>query len=296
MADKDYLQRMLFEEVDARCVFVRLDAVLEAVRTRCDELPPVAQCLLDQALLLSALMSSGLKFAGRISLQIRASSGPLRMLVADCTDQGGLRGMLSLDAGAGLPQQVTGLIQALARDAVLTLTLDPSQGGQRWQGIVPFEGLSLTEAVAGYFERSEQLPTRFRLATDGRVAAAIMLQRMPGDGSDADQWEHLGQLLATVKDAELLALPAEALLTRLFHGESRRLYPARELSFQCPCSRQRVESMLIGLGAKELASMAEEPEGVEVRCQFCNQAYRFEPQDLAMLEPAGPVSSSPTLH
>lgn len=296
MIYKDYLQRLLFEEVAARCVFVRLEDVLQEVDRRSGDTPPVARQLLAEALLLSGLMSSGLKFAGRISLQIRAASGPLRMLVADCTDQGGLRGTASLEAEARLPEWSAQLVQALGQDAVLTLTLDPSQGGQCWQGIVPFEGASLADALAGYFARSEQLPTRFRLATDGRVAAAVMLQRMPGDGSDAEQWAHLEQLLATVQDAELLELPAETLLRRLFHAEPRRLFPPRELLFHCPCSRERVENMLLSLGRDELAGMAAESDPVEVRCQFCNQAYRFEPQELARLNPDADVPGSPTLH
>ncbi len=296
MPRTDYLQRILFEEVAARCVVVRLQDVLAEVGSRCRGLPPAAQQLLSEALLLSALMSSGLKFSGRLSLQIRSDSGPLRMLVADCTDQGGLRGTVSVAGDERLPEQAADLIASLGHGTVLTLTLDPSDGGQRWQGIVPFEGQSLADAVAGYFDRSEQLPTAFRLATNGNVAAAIMLQRMPGDGTDGDGWTQLQQLLATVQPAELLDLPAETLLKRLFHAERRRLFPERELRFHCPCSRERVENMLLSLGPEELATMAGEPETVEVRCQFCNQAYRFEPHELAALYPDDDVRGSPTLH
>lgn len=292
----DYLQRLLFEETAARCVVVRLENVLGEVGRRCDDAPPVARQLLFEALLLTALMSSGLKFSGRISLQIRSDSGPLRMLVADCTDQGGLRGTVSVNAEERLPDQVGDLIRPLRASAVLTLTLDPSEGGQRWQGIVPFEGQCLADAVAGYFARSEQLPTVFRLASDGQVAAAIMLQRMPGNGLDSDGWHHLEQLLATVQDAELLTLSAEALLRRLFHAERRRLFPARELRFHCPCSRERVEDMLLSLGPEELTGMASDPDPVEVRCQFCNQSYRFEPEELGALYPDDGVQGSPTLH
>ncbi len=292
----DYLQRILFEDIDARCVVVRLESVLAEVARRCSDAPPAARQLLAEALLLSAAMSSGLKFSGRISLQIRADSGPIRILVADCTDQGGLRGTVSVQADAPLPEQAADWIEPLRKDAVLTLTLDPSDGGQRWQGIVPFEGSNLAEAVAGYFERSEQLPTLISLASDGDAAAAIMLQRMPGDGSDAQAWEHLEQLLATVRDEELLTLPPEQLLHRLFHAERRRLFPARELTFHCPCSRERVENMLLSLGPDELNSMAEEAEPVEVHCQFCNQGYRFEPDELAALYPDDAVQGSPTLH
>jgi molecular chaperone Hsp33 len=293
---RDYLQRLLFEDVAARAVVIRLDTVLDEVGRRCTDAPPVAQRLLAEALLLSGLMSSGLKFSGRISLQIRSDSGPLRMLVADCTDDGGLRGTVSVHESEEVPDQVPDLIRTLDRRAVLTLTLDPSENGQRWQGIVPFEGQCLADALAGYFERSEQLPTVFRLTTDGDIAAAIMLQRMPGDGQDSDGWRHLEQLLATIQDTELLQLPAETLLRRLFHAQRRRLFPARELRFHCPCNRERVENMLLSMGLEELSSMAGGPDSVEVRCQFCNESYRFEPRELAALYPDEVVQGSPTLH
>lgn len=296
MSKTDYLQRILFEDVAARCVFVRLEQVLHEVAVRCDEAPPLAQRLLNEALLLAAMMSSGLKFSGRISLQIRAESGPLRMLVADCTDQGGLRGTLRCEPDMPLPGEEAELIANLASTAILTLTLDPSEGGQRWQGIVPFEGASLAGAVSGYFERSEQLPTVFRLATDGKVAAALMLQRMPGDGRDADSWEYLQQLLATVKDSELLELSAEQLQQRLFHEQPRRQFPARALEFHCPCSRQRVADMLQALGAEELGQMIEQAEPVEVRCQFCNTLYRFDVDELAKLDGEPDPPGSRTLH
>lgn len=296
MLYKDYLQRILFEDTAARCIYVRLERVLDEVGQRCREAPPPARGLLNEALLLAALMSSGLKFAGRISLQIRADSGPLRMLVADCTDRGGLRGTVSCDSELLLPEHESELIADLSKSAILTLTLDPSDGGQRWQGIVPFEGASLAEAVSGYFARSEQLPTHFRLATNGHQAAALMLQRMPGDGRDAEGWLHLRQLLATVKDSEMLELPGESLLRHLFHEQARRQFPARELAFHCPCSRERVADMLLNLGPVELAGMAQQDEPVEVRCQFCNAAYRFDEQDLAQLESESSHTGSRTVH
>lgn len=296
MTEKDYLQRTLFENVAARCVFVRLERVIAEVASRNDQAPTLARRLLNEALLLVGMMSSGLKFAGRISLQIRADSGPLRMLVADCTDQGGLRGTVSCAENPALPESEAELIAGLRNHAVLTLTLDPSEGGQRWQGIVPFEGDTLADAVSGYFERSEQLATHFRLATDGERAAAIMLQRMPGDGRDAEGWDYLRQLLGTVKDEELLNLPGETLLRRLFHEQSRRQFSARGLSFHCPCSRERVADMLLSLGPTELDDMIGQGEPVEIRCQFCNALYRFDTEDLAALDATLDGATSRSLH
>lgn len=292
MRYKDYLQRVLFEEFGARCVYVRLENVLAEMALRADY-PPASRRLLSEALLLAALMSSGLKFSGRISLQVRGP-GPLRLLVADCTDQGGLRATAS--GSADSLEESASLIEVVGADAVLTLTLDPAERGQRWQGVVPLEGDNLAAALAGYFARSEQLPTRFRLAVNERCAAALMIQRMPGPADDADGWNRLQHLLASASSAELLGLDGEALMQRLFHAEARRVYPPRALDFQCPCSRERVANVLVSLGPDELQAMVAEPEPVEVRCQFCNQVYRFDALDLAALQQGEAGELGNTVH
>lgn len=293
MDQHDYLQRVLFEDINARAVSVRLDGVVEQVLGEADY-PTAVGGLLARALLVVATLSSGIKFKGRISLQLQ-SSGPLKLLMADCTEDGGLRGIARLADGAEAPADAEALFATLAEDGILTLTLDPPEGGQRWQGIVPLEGADLAEAIESYFLRSEQLDTRIRLAVGQGRAAALMIQQMPGEAEDDDGWNRLQHLMATVKPEEMLALQSEALFSRLFHEEKRRLFEARPLRFFCPCSRDRVMDVLSGLGSEELGRMAEEEEVVEVRCQFCNRAYQFDPFDLSAITETGEEGSR-TVH
>ncbi|MGY6629845.1 MAG: Hsp33 family molecular chaperone HslO [Wenzhouxiangella sp.] len=293
---KDYLQRLVFEEISARAVVVHLDEVVAEVLSR-DSYPPAVSTLLGEALLVVALLSSGIKFQGRVSLQLQGHAG-LKLLMADCSHDGGLRGIARIDEDVALPEGRDELFESLARGGILTLTLDPSDGGQRWQGIVPLEGASLATAVEAYFERSEQLTTRVFLGQDAGRAGALMLQQMPGASDDPDGWNRLEQLAATVKREELLELEAQSLFQRLFHEEQCRLFEASPLRFDCPCNRERVMNVLISLGAAELAVLAEEQEVVEVKCQFCNQAYHFDSVDVAALGRDGeaPELDDPTIH
>lgn len=290
---RDYLQRLLFEDINARSVWVSLDGVVEEVLGDADYPDAVAD-LLARALLVVATLSSGIKFNGRISLQLQ-SSGPLKLLMADCTEDGGLRGIARLAEGQALPETSDELFAQLVDDGILTLTLEPPDGGQRWQGIVPLEGKDLAEAIESYFVRSEQLDTRITLAVGPGRATALMIQEMPGETDDADGWPRLKHLVATVKPDEMLELESETLFNRLFHQEKYRLFEARPLRFFCPCSRERVMEVLIGLGAGELEQMAEEQEVVEVRCQFCNRAYEFDPIDLVAITETGDEGSR-TVH
>lgn len=290
----DLLQRLVFSEIDARSVWVQLDGVFEQVLERGDY-PALVADLLGRLLLIAAAMSSGIKFDGRITVQLQ-SKGPVPLLLADCDDDGGLRAMARVQENAELPEGRDALFETLAETGTLALTVEPSEHGQRWQGIVPLEGGSIETAIEHYFARSEQLPTRFRMAVEDHRAGALMVQRMPGERVDADGWNRLGHLIDTLADQEMLSLDGEQVLHRLFHAEERRLFPARPLVFHCPCSRERVATVLQGLGRGELQSLAAEQEEVEVRCEFCNEAYRFDRVDLASLQQEGPADDSSTVH
>ena len=294
MTRNDQLQRLVFEEINARCVWVQLDRVTAQVLSR-DEYHPVVADQLARALLVAASMSSGIKFEGRITLQLQ-SAGPVSLLLADCEHDGGVRGIARLREDAIPPPTSEALFAGLAEDGTLALTVEPLRQGRRWQGIVPLEGNSLEQALESYFRQSEQLPTRFRLAFDGERASALMIQKMPGESEDDDGWNRLTHLLETLGPDEMLASEGEQVLHRLFHDEARRVFPARELHFHCPCTRDRVAEVLQGLGATELESLAAEQEVVEVRCEFCNEAYRFDQVDLASLIQGGPPDDTTTVH
>ena len=290
----DQLQRLVFEEINARCIWVQLDRVTTQVLSR-EDYPPAVADQLARTLLVAATLSSGIKFEGRITLQLQ-SSGPVSLLMADCGDDGGLRGIARLREDATPPDTPQALFTALVEAGTLALTVEPSTHGKRWQGIVPLEGARLEQALENYFRQSEQLPTRFRLAFDGQRASALMIQKMPGESDDEDGWNRLEHLVETLGSEEMLASEGEQVLYRLFHDEPRRLFPARGLHFYCPCTRERVSDVLQGLGASELESLAAEQEIVEVRCEFCNEAYRFDQVDLAALIQGGPPDDTTTIH
>ena len=145
------------------------------------------------------------------------------------------------------------------------------------------------EAFEGYFRQSEQLPTRLLLAADGTRAAGLMLQKLPGDSGDAEGWNHGGALFDTLGPAELLACDTTTLLTRLFHEGGVRLLGSRPLRFACSCSRERVESMLVSLGAEEARAAVADDEA-KVRCEFCGEEYRFSSEQIEQLLAAAEVS------
>ncbi|TVP54262.1 MAG: Hsp33 family molecular chaperone HslO [Halomonadaceae bacterium] len=275
MNDSDTLQRFLFDSGDVRGELVQLDSALQEALDKHDY-PPALAALLGESLAATVLLSATLKMNGRVALQARGT-GSVSLLVAECNDQRGVRGIIH--GSADNDQQQLG---ELLGQGQLTIILEP-ENGQRYQGIVPLESPNLSGCLQDYFTRSEQLSTFILLACNGQQAAGLMLQKMPGSTRDSDLWERVTQLAATTSQQELLTLAPDELLHRLFHEEQLQRYPTQPVAFYCHCSRERTENALHTMGAQECYEMLAKESTIAVNCQFCNQHYRFDQSDLERL-------------
>src|SRR5690606_9051677 len=177
-------------------------------------------------------------------------------------------------------------------DGSLVITMEPDQG-QRYQGITSIAGGNIASALEDYFAQSEQLASRFWRAADGeRFAAGLMLQKLPtpaGKEADLDAWDRVNHLAGTIKEEELLYLPAATVLHRLFHEEQTRIYPASELSFLCTCSKPRIAAAIAQLGQDELNSMVQEQGKIDITCEFCQQHYSFDQAQVDALFSSQPL-------
>jgi molecular chaperone Hsp33 len=269
----DSLTRFLFEHAAARGETVHLDATWQSVQEHHDYPAPLRQAM-GELMAAAALLAATLKLKGSLILQIQGK-GPVSLLVVECT------GDLTMRATAKWAGEIPdGGLPGLVGDGRFVITLDPKEGKQAYQGIVPLEGTSIAEILQNYMTRSEQLDTRLYLAADDRQASGMLLQKLPDQaGQDADAWTRINHLADTVTSRELLDLSAEAILHRLFHEENLRLFEPQGVSFQCTCSRESVANMLRMLGRAEIDSVIEEQGSVEVQCEFCNQRYSFDRVD-----------------
>jgi molecular chaperone Hsp33 len=270
----DFLRRFLFEHAPIRGEIVRLDAVWQSVIERHDY-PPVLRDLMGELCAAAVLLAATLKLKGSMILQIHGK-GAVKLLVVECS------GDLEVRATAKWEGDLSrGTLQELVGDGRFVITLDPKDGNQAYQGIVALEGESIAEILQNYMTRSEQLETRLWLATDGKIAAGMLLQKLPEqpESGDDDAWGRASHLADTLKLEELLTLPAVELVHRLYHEEDIRLFDAQDVVFHCTCSRENVARMLRMLGRDEVESIIAERGEVEVHCEFCNQRYVFDRVD-----------------
>ncbi len=298
MHDRDRLRRFLFDRFPVRGSLVHLDAAWRALLEH-REYPAIIRDTLGESMAASVLLAASIKFEGVLSLQLQGD-GPLYLMLAQCTDALGVRGV-ARHREVGADNSIT----ALAGNGRLAVTLESTDREQRYQGIVPLEGARLADCLQGYFERSEQLPTRLWLHADARGASGMLLQRLPQAAELAaaelaaqdDAWRRVQLIGDTLTPQELWELSDDEILRRLFHEDDVRVFEGSPVFFRCRCSRERVAGMLRALGEAESRSVIAERGSVEVRCDFCNRAYVFDPVDVEQLFKADAASaSSGTLH
>ena len=299
----DLVQPFQIDPFRLRGRLVRLGSLLDEILTRHAYPEPVA-VMLGEAIALAVALAGALKYDGVFTLQTKGD-GPIRLIVADVTTAGAVRGYAQFDeaklAKAMAAGEVAHSVPRLLGAGYLAFTVDQGEHAERYQGIVELQGASLAECTHHYFRQSEQVEAGLKVAV-ARVPEAgggkaswrggsLMIQRLPPVGQAAaqeaeeDGWRRAMILMSSCTAPELVdpALAPEGLLLRLFHEDGVRVYRRHGLTAQCRCSRERVERVLRMLPADELAALTTQDGDVVVTCEFCSTRYRFDDAEVHAL-------------
>ncbi|HGM5491996.1 TPA: Hsp33 family molecular chaperone HslO [Serratia fonticola] len=292
MSNHDQLHRYLFENYAVRGELVTVSETHQHILTNHDYPAPV-QKLLGELLVATSLLTATLKFDGDITVQVQGD-GPLKLAVINGNNRQEMRGVARVESEIAADST----LHQMLGNGIMVITISPSEG-ERYQGVVGLEGETLAECLEGYFRQSEQLPTRLFIRTgeaEGKPAAAgMLLQVLPAQDGNADDFDHLVQLTATIKDQELFTLPANEVLYRLYHQEEVTLYEPQDVIFRCTCSRQRCADALITLPAEEVADMLAQDGHIDMHCDYCGNHYVFDSLDIAALH-SGNADANTQLH
>jgi len=290
----DLIQPFKIEGQDVRGRLVRLGPLVDTVLGR-HQYPPAVANLLAEMLAMAAALAATLKYEGVFTLQTKGD-GPVRLLVADVTSGGDMRGYAQFDderLAAAVADGGFLSVPKLLGAGYLAFTVDQGQHTERYQGIVELAGATLADCVHHYFHQSEQLDAAVKIAAgrmrSGWRAGALMLQRLPPSAAAADEseddWRRALALMASSTAEELLdpELAPNDLLFRLFHEDGVRVFPPADVRAGCRCSRERVERVLRSLPDAEVADLT--VDGLIVAtCEFCSAAYSFSEAEVAALK------------
>lgn len=281
MKYSDIRQRFVFDELDARGCIVRLSDTCEAIQAT-HHYPKNLAKLLNQFALAAALLRDSIKINGGLTIQLR-SQGTIKLVMADCMSDRRVRAIAEYDSEKLAPNESITL-DSLDNSAVLAITITPDDG-DRYQSIVPIEHASLGECLEDYFQRSEQLPSLFRLLSDQEQAIGLSVHALPQEKikdslATKEHFERIKILLNTMNIEEALKLTPKEILTRLFHDESCRLFDANPVEFGCICSSEKSLDAILSLGQDDVQKLITEQQEqgsdhLIVDCHFCFQRYEF---------------------
>ncbi|ULR91047.1 Hsp33 family molecular chaperone HslO [Comamonas sp. B21-038] len=311
------LHKFLFDGLPVRGAIVRLtDAWQEilqrrAVNTSTGPYPLPVQEMLGEMTAAGVLMQSNIKFNGALVFQI-SGDGPVKLAVTEVLTNLSVRSTVTMIGDLPADATLTDMVNVHGKGRC-AITLDPKDkqpGQQPYQGVVPLVDVdgqpleSMAAILQQYMRQSEQLDTVLVLAANDKVAAGLIVQRMPIKGEanlaagaqnteEVDQiglneeYNRIAHLAASLTRDELLNLDVETILYRLFWEEKLLRFVPEDGEggphFACTCSRERVGNMLRSLGQEESDSILEEQGMIEVGCEFCGQQYRFDAVDVAHL-------------
>ena len=326
------IQKFLFDGLPVRGVAVRLtDAWQEVVQRRAANsesgayAEPVQQ-LLGEMTAAAVLMQSNIKFNGALVLQLQGV-GAVKVAVAEVQPDMALRSTATVVGDVPAQATLASLLSG-QHNGRCAITLDPKDrkpGQQPYQGVVPLyeaDGQPMSNVAAAlqhYMRQSEQLDTTLVLAANDKVAAGILIQRLPIEGEAnlagstaaptdeaqahaLESYHHIATLANSLKAEELLELDLDTILHRLFWNEKLLRFAPSEADavphFACTCSHERVAGMIRNLGQAEAESIVAEQGQIEVGCEFCGKQYHFDVVEAAQLFKPDAMTASPntTVH
>jgi molecular chaperone Hsp33 len=274
----DYVQRFLFENLDIRGRLVCLTGAWQRMLDGRDYPEDIA-ALLGHTTALNVLLGANQKGSGRVTLQVQGT-GPVKLLVSDCTAELQIRGMAQYEKEKVVPSNE----RKLLGDGRLSVTLEDMKSGQFYQSLVPLEGETLEQIFEHYLAQSEQTIAFLRLKADSGALCGLLLEKLPqADARDPDGWNRVTHLASTLTLEETRDAQPYDLLTRVFPEELMRVFRLYAVEYHCPYDETKVKAMLRGLGRKEVEAILAEQGEVVIRNEMCNHEYRFDARAIAEL-------------
>ena len=187
----DLVQPFRIDPFALRGRLVRLGPALDRIISQHAYPEPVA-AMLGEAITLAVVLAGALKYDGIFTLQTKGD-GPIRLMVADVSTDGAVRGYAQydqkkLDAVSWAAGASELSVPRLLGGGYIAFTVDQGEETDRYQGIVELAGVTLADCAQHYFRQSEQIQAGIKLAVgqtgpDGAWrAGGLMLQRVPPEG------------------------------------------------------------------------------------------------------------------
>jgi molecular chaperone Hsp33 len=278
MQELDNTQRFIFEHADIRGEIIHLNRTYQRIMAQTKYPPKVAK-LVAEACLAAVMTAASIKFEGQISIQFNGNNA-FPLLLAKCTHDFKLRAMAKFNPEVADDEYLNAFL-----NGHLTITIEQDRKNKNYQSIVPIISESLSESLEHYFAQSEQVSTKIFFAVGKSEACGMLLQLMPGDNDQNREefWQYAVKIGETITQQELAELDNETILYRLYHETELRLFTAKPISFECTCSKEKMQALIRSLGKEEAQAIIQERGSIDISCEFCHSHYSFDEIDVTLI-------------
>ena len=287
--------RGMTRDGSARIIVLNSRSIVnEAIRIH--KTSPVATAALGRLLTACSLMGCMMgEKEDRMSITV-TGEGPIGKLIAASDYMGNVRGYVQ-HPEADVPLKSNGKLDVGTAIGQGAMTVLKDMGGQEpTNGTIPLVSGEIAEDIASYFAISEQIPTLCALGVlvdkdlSCRAAGGVLVQLLPfADPNVVDQLEKNANCLTNISKQFEKGLSNEEIAAIALDGIEYDLFDEIDVEYKCTCSRERMAAALHSVGKVELRRMLDEqlaegkPEELEISCHFCNNSYRFTPENLEKL-------------
>jgi molecular chaperone Hsp33 len=275
----NYIRKFVFDSIPVKGVFVELTDVWSKIARQKQYTPSIKQ-LLGELLTANILLTSSIKLDGKIVTQIHEIPN-LDLVVSECSNQYKVRATAKFKEDSVITSMD---YNSIVQSGRLVISIDSNSDGKLYQSIVELANKELAAIINGYMVQSEQLNSWVIISYSDDRIVALMLQQLPDvDNVNQENIEQIFLLAKTIKHQELLNIPYESLLSKVFINQDIVLYDKEIIAFECSCSSEKVANMLRAIGIEEVMSIIEEDKIIAVTCDFCNTEYKYQEQDIQVV-------------
>ena len=286
MDNKDYIVRASLANDSVRAFAISSTHLVAEARERHRTLPVVTAAL-GRLLSAGAIMGSMMKGDKDIVTISLKGDGPAGYITVTADSHGHVKGFPG-NPNVDIPRKYAGKlgVGAAVGRGLLTVSYDLGLK-EPYSGQVEIQTGEVAEDLAYYFTVSEQLPSAVGLGvmvdTDSSVkhAGGFIVQLLPD--APEDVIELLEKKLANLEPVTTMmeqGMTPEEMLLHIFEGVDIEFTERHDVKFYCDCSKEKVKRALAAISDKDLQDIVNDDEDIEVKCFFCNTAYKFSIADI----------------
>jgi molecular chaperone Hsp33 len=282
----DYIVRATAADASIRAFAITSRDLVETAR-KDHNTSPIMTAALGRLLSGGAMMGAMLKGdKDLLTLQIQCS-GPAKGLTVTADSHGHVKGFAS-NPVVELPPNADGHLNVGGALDLGILSVIKDMGlKEPYVGQCQLQTGEIAEDLTYYFATSEQIPSAVGLGVlmskenTVQQAGGFIIQLMPftGDAVVEKLEKRISQIDSVTAMLER-GLTPEGILEEVLGEFGLEVTDTLPAAFVCDCSKEKVSRALATISRKDMDSIINDGESIEVKCQFCNRAYRFEIDEL----------------